>query len=516
MPRHVRGGADIATLTLDDASPGTGPQAGSPQAQQGGPGPGATFGMLLPAIMSTAQQFINKGKPRAPAVRSFFNKMADIYATGTPEARGLLDAIGGDTLEGFMAWVEQGMGERGQRALEWANMAGNLGGMSGGGLFDFMANMGTAGLYGELTGRRPWYLPAKQVAKAGNLAGMSGGVNPKPKSYAEMTLEERRNQPAQERQRIYDRENRRLERADMYDESRMSKRYRPIGEERNRRREERQRRGQEDNEFLAQDLVKKASNEFAAADSARARGGRKGLKAYRERQEATTRTQANVMGAQMERNKKQREKDLEAAKRLGYVDPKATAQAQGQQGLADAGRAGQVGILAPTGGRGCNACGSAAPSAGFLRKVLGKYGNHGAGVFSSKGAKVAPEPNAHLREAYRVATNKAKAREGRAEVPAPRNIRAQYVDAIRRDAEMRQGWEYRPYNQKGSQWLVRSWDARYQKDILGPHPRGEMPPPEVKRYIMENPLGPGMPMADSGVDLPAVYAEAGVPYPYTP
>ena len=488
MPRHVRGGADIATLTLDDASPGTGPQAGSPQAQQGGPGPGATFGMLLPAIMSTAQQFINKGKPRAPAVRSFFNKMADIYATGTPEARGLLDAIGGDTLEGFMAWVEQGIGERGQRALEWANMAGNLGGMSGGGVFDFMANMATQGLYGDLTGHpvvkslgnkdavnadvEKWKGRfesfKKGVGKFSDLlSGKKGGVNPKPKSYAEMTLEERRNQPAQERQRIYDRENRRLARADMYDERRMSNRYRPIGEERNRRREERQRRGQEDNEFLAQDLVKKASNEFAAADSARARGGRKGLKAYRERQEATTRTQANVMGAQMERNMKQREKDLEAAKRLGYVDPKATAQAQGQQGLADAGRAGQVGILAPTGGRGCDACGSAAPSAGFLRKVLGKYGEHGAGVFSSKGAKVAPEPNAHLREAYRVATNKAKAKEGRAKTEeedrasVARAKQAEKSDALLQkyaDDAKAQGQLLRRYMLDGGYWVKTSTD----------------------------------------------------------
>jgi len=376
--------------------------------------------MLVPAIMSTAQQFINKGKPRAPAVRSFFNKMADIYATGTPEARGRLDAIGGDTMEGFMAWVEQGLGERGQRALEWANMAGNLAGMSGGALFGLIPNFGPGKSLGDkdavhadaqkMKGRFDSF--RKGVSMFSDLlSGKKGSARPKPKSYADMTLEERRNQPAQARQRIYDRENRRLERADRYEEGRMSNRYRPTGVEQNRKREDRQRERQQDNEFLAQDLVKKASNEFAAADTARAKGGRKGLKAYKERQDAMMRTQANAMGAQMERNTKQREKDLEAAKRLGYVDPKATTQAQAQQGLADAGRSSQVGVLAPSGGRGCNACGSAAPSAGFLRKVLGKYGNHGAGLGPSKKARVAPEPNAHLREAYRLATQKASDRE---------------------------------------------------------------------------------------------------------
>jgi hypothetical protein len=52
--------------------------------------------------------------------------MLELYESASPEARAMLDKIGGDTMEGFNAWATQGLGERGRRAVEWANMVANL------------------------------------------------------------------------------------------------------------------------------------------------------------------------------------------------------------------------------------------------------------------------------------------------------------------------------------------------------------------------------------------------------
>lgn len=119
------------TLTLNQGDEMEGDAPGTEQHGQE-QGPGATLEMLLPAIMTSTSQFVNKGKPRAPEVKKFFRTMNEIYAAGSPEARGHMDVIGGDTMDGFMAWTTQGMGARGNQAVQWASMAGTLPGMVGG------------------------------------------------------------------------------------------------------------------------------------------------------------------------------------------------------------------------------------------------------------------------------------------------------------------------------------------------------------------------------------------------
>lgn len=106
--------------------------------------PGASMGMLLPALLHSAQSFVSSGKPRAPAVRSFYRQMLELYESASPEARAMLDKIGGDTMEGFNAWATQGLGERGGHAVEWAKMVRNLP----------MVGMGGAALSTGTGGRR--------------------------------------------------------------------------------------------------------------------------------------------------------------------------------------------------------------------------------------------------------------------------------------------------------------------------------------------------------------------------
>lgn len=118
MPRR-KGGATSANLNLTESSDNT------PVRQELGD-PGASISMLLPALLHYTEEFTAKGKQRAPAVRNHFKQMLDLYEAASPEARAELDKVGGPSLEGFNAWASQGMGERGDRAMEWANMVSNL------------------------------------------------------------------------------------------------------------------------------------------------------------------------------------------------------------------------------------------------------------------------------------------------------------------------------------------------------------------------------------------------------
>jgi hypothetical protein len=94
--------------------------------------PGVSLAMLLPAMLTATKSFVEGGVPRAPAVRNYFKQMLDIYESASPEARAMLDKVGGATMDGFNAWASNGMIQRGAKAVEWAGMVRGLPLLQGG------------------------------------------------------------------------------------------------------------------------------------------------------------------------------------------------------------------------------------------------------------------------------------------------------------------------------------------------------------------------------------------------
>lgn len=126
MPRR-KGGATSANLNLMEQE-----QGDSGAVKQEMKEPGVSLAMLLPAMLTATKSFVEGGVPRAPAVRNYFKQMLDIYESASPEARAMLDKVGGATLEGFNAWASNGMVQRGKKAVEWAGMVRGLPLLQGG------------------------------------------------------------------------------------------------------------------------------------------------------------------------------------------------------------------------------------------------------------------------------------------------------------------------------------------------------------------------------------------------
>ena len=352
MPRQKRGGAETATLTLKNGdAPG-----GAPGGAAGAPPIGdATLGMLLPALMATAQSFVNKGKPKAPEVRRFFTTMNDLYAKANPEARGMLDKVGGETMDGFMAWTTQGMTQRAQNALSWANMAQNIAGGAAPTPRELAA-------YANMTAaqRKAAPMAAYKKEKAAELNKKTDELYEKSRTRP-MTLQElfapRTVKKAPEG---FVRE------SPVYTDVSS---YKPAPMLRDKEAGELK---------TAQEANKKevAATEKAATDYTNLQANRGLGRGGRKKQTAADfAARAQAQNEMYAKAAKEKSDAAAAAKKAGYVS-REEAMAMGQRaGLEDAGRATQAALLAPQGGAHhprC-ACGGAMPSAEFMRKVLRKY-----------------------------------------------------------------------------------------------------------------------------------------------
>lgn len=343
----------MATLTLKDGdAPGGDSKAATPGTSS--PMGNATIGMLLPAIMATAQSFVNKGKPRAPEVRRFFTTMNDLYAKANPEARGMLDKVGGDTMDGFMAWTTTGMTQRAQNALSWAGMAQNIVGGASPRELAAYATMTTAQ-------RRAAPMATFKKQKAAELSKKTDELYAKSASRP-LELNEILRPGTFKRApegTIRD--------TPVYTDVSSYNRPPPLREK--EAGELKAAQAANKKEVAA---LEKAGTDYTNLQASRGlgRGGRKKKEtaadlAYREQ----------AMSENAARTAKEKADAAAAARKAGYVSREEAMTMAQRGGLEDAGRATQVALLKPQGGAHhprC-ACGGAMPSADFMRKVLRKY-----------------------------------------------------------------------------------------------------------------------------------------------
>jgi len=124
MPK-ARGGADVAVLTLADT-----PMEEIKHQEEGIAVKKMPYTALRKPLMDSLNQFLQQ-KPTVRAINQFFRDCLEIYHAASIKAREKLDAVGGQTLEGFHAWIQEGFTKRGEEARQWAAMANHVT-MSGG------------------------------------------------------------------------------------------------------------------------------------------------------------------------------------------------------------------------------------------------------------------------------------------------------------------------------------------------------------------------------------------------
>ena len=121
MPR-ARGGADVAVLNLVDAPTDEVAKEEAAAAVKKMP-----FSALRKPLLDSMNQFLQQ-KPTVRAVKQFFQDCTEIYNAASLKAREKLDSVGGQTLDGFNAWVQEGLNKRGEEARQWASMANTMSG----------------------------------------------------------------------------------------------------------------------------------------------------------------------------------------------------------------------------------------------------------------------------------------------------------------------------------------------------------------------------------------------------